>query len=163
MTTEKAKERIVSLVQSTFGYSFRNVSKHDWDRNRFFHSLVKLCGGCKIVNGTDFNYSYCNTFEIEPKVQPDEYSYVLTFKTSFVADVYSLHVTRYSKDRSTGKVVSENELPTLIPTIAILRQFAVAAKFQEMEGSDHDIIVEGVSLELSDVATLGKCLFDDFE
>ena len=161
--TEKAKQQIVTLVQNTFGHSYRNVNKLNWDRNRFFQSVVKHCRGCKIANSTDFNYSFCNTFEVEPKIQPDEHSYVLTFKTSFVADVYSLHVTQYSKDRKAGKVVAEDELPTLVPIIATVRQFAADAGFQEMNGGDHDIIVEGVSLELSDVATLGKCLFDDFE
>ena len=154
---------LVAAVQEMFRDSCPNGSKLGWDRNRFFYCLVNLCTDCKVMNCTDFNYSYCNSFEIEPNIGWQEHSYVLTFKISFVSDVYSLHVTKYSKDRKTGKVVEESECAALIPTIAVVRQFAANSEFLEMQVKDHDVIVAEVLLELSDIATLGKCLFDDYE
>ncbi len=159
----KSTDQLVQEVRKQFGESCPNGTLLAWNENRFFPSLTKLCAECKVNNCTDFNYSYCNSFEIEPSVTLKEHVYIVTFKTSFVLDVYSLHVTRYSKDRRHGKVVREQECADLMPIMETIRQFAEREGFQELRSTDHDVIIDGISLELSDVATLGKCLFDDFE
>lgn len=134
-----------------------------WDEDRFMESVKRICRDSKVVNNTDFNYSYCNCFDIESNLNHDEHDFVVTFKTSLVADAYSLHVTRYSKNRRSGKVVQEDECDELLSVVANLREFAHQQGLREISCAEHDIVVAGVSLELSDVATLGKCLFDDFE
>lgn len=159
----KTTDQLVFEVRKKFAESRPNGVVLEWDENRFFLPLKELFENCKVVNCTDFNYSYCNSYEIEPIPQPQEYDYVLTFKTSFVLDVYSLHIARYSKDRKSGQVVKDDEYAALLPTISKVRLFAERQGFQEVNGRDQDVIVDGVSLELSGVATLGKCLFDDFE
>jgi hypothetical protein len=159
----KSTEQLVLGIQEIFGKSRPNGILLGWDKNRFFSSLRELCADCTVVNDTDFNYSYCNSFEIVSNTNRQEHDYVITFKTSFVLDVYSLHVTRYSPDRKRSKVVSEHECTELIPILQRIRNFAEKQYLQEISSSDHDVVVDGVSLELSEVATVGKCLFDDFE
>ena len=163
MIVMKSTDQLVLEVRKIFGESCPDGNLLAWDENRFLPSLTKLCTDCKVVNSTDFNYSYCNSFEIESNVNLPEHVYILTFKTSFILEAYSLHVTRYSMDRKRGKVVAEDECVELTPIIGIVKQFAEKEGLQEIGDTDHDVVIDGISLELSDVATLGKCLFDDFE
>ena len=153
---------MILQVQEAFKNGCPNGIILAWDRDRLFHDLEQVCRGFKVTNYTDFNYSYCNTFDIEPIGDSSDYIYVVTFKVSFVCDAYSVHVTKYSKDRRRGEVVSENECASLVPILAVVRGFAEDRGFCEITGQDHDIVIEGIDLELSDVATLGKCIFDDF-
>lgn len=159
----KSLHELVMKVRNVFGESPPNGILLGWDEDRFYASLSMLCRDCRVVNETDFNYSYCNSFQLEPNHSVRDHDYVLTFKTSFVADAFSVHVTRYTKDRKQGKVVGENECPELLPALETVRRFAEESGFQEVDGLAQDIVIEGVSLELGDPATLGKCLFDDFE
>ena len=60
-------------------------------------------------------------------------------------------------------MVSEQDCDELRPILDTIRRFARTIDFQEIGSSNQGVVVDGVTLELSDVATLGKCLFDDFE
>ena len=163
MSVMKSTDELVLTVRKIFGESCPNGIILDWDEDRFFPPLTRLCADCRVVNDTDFNYSYCNSFEIEPIADLREHVCVVTFKASFILDVYSLHLTKYSEDRRHGEVVVELEHAELIPIVEKIRRFAEEQGFQEISETDHDVVIDGISLELSDVATLGKCLFDDFE
>lgn len=159
----KSTDRFIQTVRTAFQFGPPNGLELNWDSKRFFSDLKKICTDCRVVNNTDFNYSYCNSFNIEPTEAEGDVRHVLTAKFSFVAPAYSVHVTKYSMDKKSGRVIDEAEHPTMLRLAAFVRQFAAQEGFQEVDGKDHDIVVDGARLELSDVATLGKCLFDDFE
>ncbi len=159
----KSIEVIIELIQEVFDQSTPNGVLLGWNENRFMEPISRICSGTKLVNNTDFNYSNCNSFDIELDPSYDEHLCRITFKASFVADAYSLHVTRYAKDQRSGKVVPEDECEQLVLVIERLRKFADQKELREISCLEHDMVVAGVSLELSKVATIGKCLFDDFE
>ena len=117
----------------------------------------------KVVNNTDFNYSCCNSFDFEPPTKAQEDRYLLTAKFSFVSAAYSIHVTKYSQNKREGCVVAETDNVATFLLSKLIREFAGEQGFQEIDGTMHDLVIDGVFLELSEVATLGKCLFDDFE
>jgi hypothetical protein len=154
---------LIQQVQSAFQFGRPNGLELNWNPNRFFSGLTRLCTDCQVANSTDFNYSYCNSFDIEPAEREGHCRYVMTAKFSFVAPAYSVHVTKYSWDKKRGSVVPETENEEMLRLTKLVRQFAAQNGFQEVDGTDHEIVLDGITLELSEVATLGKCLFDDFE
>ena len=169
-------EQFVLEVKKKFGEARPRGDLLGWDLNRFFSSFTRICTYCRVNNCTDLNYSYCNSYEIEPETQPQEFDYVLTFKTSFIVDAYSYHVTRYSKNRRNGRVINlpdcgevaefsdvSTAQKAIKQALNAIEQFVQQNGFREVDEHDQDIVIDGVSLELSDVATLGRCLFDDFE
>ena len=156
-------EGMIQEIQDVFSNSRPNGFILGWDTNRYFASLTNICGDYVVYNNTDFNYSYCNCFEFKPKVSLGEHDYVITFKISFILDAYSLHVTRYSTGGKTGEVVSEHDCGGMRSAIGKIRRFANKNGLQEITAAEQEIVIDGVALELSEVATLGKCLFDDFE
>ena len=154
---------LVEDVRRAFRFGIPNGLKLNWNADRFFPQIKRICEKCHVVNGTDFNYSYCNSFDVEPTEMEGGNRYVLNVKFSFIAPAYSIHTTKYSRDKKLGRVVQESERPAILSLAHSVRDFAKQAGFQEVDGRSHDIVVDGVQLELSEVATLGKCLFDDFE
>lgn len=153
-------ERILTQVKTAFAKSPPSGFLLQWDRSRFFQELAQAFPEYKVTNHTDFNYSFCNSYEIEPPPIISNRVHVVTLKMSFIADAFSLHVTEYTVDRRRGRVVSEQ---TCQAAIDIARAFARERRFVEIARKDDGLRIDGVSLELSEVATLGKCLFDDFE
>ncbi len=154
------RDSLVRQVRERFQSGKTNGFLMKWEANRFHEKLKALCEDFRVVNQTDFNYSYCNSYEIEPYIHRTGGQYVLTVKFSFIADVFSVHLTKYSHNRKVGFVVPEHELPELP---RLIRDFAIFEGFEEIDGVDHNLLVDGVELELSQISTLGKCLFDDFE
>src|SRR5688500_18859647 len=100
----KSTAMLIQEVRNAFQFGPPNGLELNWDASRFFSSLESLCSSCKVLNSTDFNYSYCNTFDIEPENMGVDCRYVLTAKFSFVAPAYSVHVTKYSLDKKAGCV-----------------------------------------------------------
>jgi len=154
----------ISQVKMLFTGGRPNGMLLQWDIDRFFAELKAVCNSHRVKNISDFNYAYCNTYIVMPP-QPLESKRIFeaTISFSFICNAYSLHWTSYSPDKRRGKVVPETVLPKSLenPT-GMLRKFAEDNGFKEIECEWMDIQVEGVELELADVATLGKCLFDDF-
>lgn len=134
----------------------------NWNPDRYFDDLKVKCVGCKIENITDFNYSYCNTYQVVPETTSDKYNYVLVLKISYVVNACCIYWVRYSKDFRRGEVISCG-IDVCINPEEILINFMRTEGFHEIESAWMNIPVIGVKLELAEVATLEKCLFDDYE
>lgn len=152
---------LVADIQKMFFDGCPNGFLLKWDVNRFFQSLVSLFAGFKVINETDFNYSYCNSYEIE--LAENGEIFILTLKASFIADAYTVHLTKYSSNRRRGIVVPYEEYPEYAEEIKKSKAFFKENNFVEVENDEIDSFVENIDLELADRATVGKCLFDDFE
>lgn len=135
-----------------------------WQLDRFFVDLKAACPNQKIRNATDFNYAYCNKYLIVPLQPPDvKRAFEATIAFSFICNAFSFHWTSYSRDKRRGRVVAEHQLPkSLMGLQDKLTEFACERGFVQIENDWMDIEIDGVELELADVATLGKCLFNDF-
>ncbi|MCL7422221.1 MAG: hypothetical protein M8364_15085 [Methylobacter sp.] len=155
------RDELISEIQSKFTPSCPNGMLLGWDRNRFYDLISSLFVGYKVINQTDFNYSYCNSFDIEIGRSPIGQIYVLTIKISFIVDAYTVHVTEYSRDRNRAKLVQGEEVPETKHKIEKIKRLMEQKGFQEINDEFNDI-VSGVELELAEEATIGKCLFDDF-
>jgi hypothetical protein len=158
MTTDE----IISEIQRKFKSSCPSGILLRWDRNRFYDSLVPLLAGYKVKNQTDYNYSYCNTFDIELNtIGSSGQRYKITLKTSFIVDGYAIHLTEYSNNRKQGKVIPVESVHEALFVIEKIKAFIEQRGFQKID-NEFNTAVPGVDLELAEIATIGKCLFDDF-
>jgi len=156
------RDELISEIQRRFKSSCPNGVLLKWDRNRFYDSLLQLFVGYKVKNQTDFNYSYCNSFDVEMNARgASGQFYKLTLKISFIVDAYTLHLTEYSNDKKRGKVISSEGITEVLFIIKKIKQFMEQKGFQEIY-DDMNVVVPNVELELAKTATIGKCLFDDF-
>lgn len=154
--------QIVSKIREAFSQGVPNGFLLDWDRERFYSSLVREFKGCRVINDTDFNYSFCNTYELDGLGSSKE-DYVITIKISFVADAYTVYVTKYWDSRRKGKVVPDELVPEIGCSVSDVKIFFKKMGFEEVDGEMMDVEIPDVQLELAETATIGKCLFDDFE
>lgn len=153
---------IIEEIQRKYSDSYPNGLLAGWDMNRFFQTLVLIFSGCKLSNQTDFNYSYCNSYDVVLGKSTDGSSFILTIKASYIYDAFSLHVTQYVSRRG-GEVVPLQNCNEFIDKVELARDFFVDKGFREIQPDEMDVEIDGVDLELAEVATVGKCLFDDFE
>jgi len=158
-----ALNTLIIDIQKKFSDGCPNGFLLGWDINRFFQSLISLFVGFKVINDTDFNYSYCNSYEIELGENESDEIFILTLKVSFIVDAFVLHVTRYSSNRRSGKVIHFDECSEYAGEIKKAKIFLVGKGFVEMQNDDMESVVDGVHLELAEIPTVGKCLFEDFE
>jgi hypothetical protein len=161
MTAELVHE-LTKAVQDSFKSGVPNGIALGWDRGRLFCKFKKRFSNFTVFNDTDFNYSFCNRFEIE-LLNEGKTSYTVTARFSFIAPVYSVHATQYCSSKSIGHVISESEDSTVLLLTREVCEFAKSEGFVRFKSEMSSIIVEGVTLELSEYATLGKCLFEDYE
>lgn len=155
------RDELISEIQKKFKNSCPSGMVLGWDRNRFYNLLV-LFIGYNVKNQTDYNYSYCNSFDIEmhSRGRSDQF-YKVTLKISFIVDAYAVHLTVYSKNKKRGKVIPCERVPEAQLVIEKIKHFMGKNGLQEID-DDFNIIVPNVELELAEIATIGKCLFDDF-
>jgi hypothetical protein len=153
---------LIRAVQNSFQSGVPNGFVLGWNPDRLFDKFKMFFSEYCVFNCTDFNYSFCNRFEIEPAYQGDV-CYTVTAKFSFIAPVYSVHSTKYWNSKSEGCVVPETEDSTICFLTQAVCEFAKKEGFVEFVSEMNKILVEGVALELSEDATLGKCLFEDYE
>lgn len=154
---------LIGDIQRKFSNGCPNGFLLEWDANRFFQDLLSLFLGFKVTNDTDFNYSYCNSFDIELGKNNEGKIFVLTLKISFIIDAYTVHITRYSSNQRAGNVISIEGCLEYSGAVEKVRSFMEAQGFIEVQDDDMAHFVENVELELAERATVGKCLFDDFE
>ncbi|MCW8127426.1 hypothetical protein [Microbulbifer halophilus] len=133
-----------------------------WDVSRFFSALKSVFKGYTVLNQTDFNYSYCNTYDVNLGNNASGHYFVLTIKVSYIYDAFTMHITRYISRRS-GEVVTFDQCNEYKELVEKVRSFLADKAFREIQSDEMDVEVEGVELELAEVPTVGKCLFDDFE
>lgn len=152
----------VHVIQVFFSNDKSDGISLSWDRRRFFDNFEKSLAPYEVINNTDFNYSYCNSFDLRVPETIIEGSYIITLKLSFVVNAFVLFVTWYSPDFRRGRVVSVDDLPQLSKLYEKVRHFAVANGFDEVPDSWLEIPIENVQLQLASVPNLDNCLFDDF-
>lgn len=154
-------ESWIAEITNQFNPTPPNGFALDWDSDRYFAALKKLCVGCTVLNCTDFNYAYCNTFRITPKSINREYVYDLTLNISFIVNGYSLHWTKSKQGSRAPTPIKEEHIKVKMNPAPVLRQYMDKNSFIEVDGSWFDLPIKGVQLELAEIATLGKCLFHD--
>ncbi|NOT12099.1 MAG: hypothetical protein HOP23_09760 [Methylococcaceae bacterium] len=159
MTTDE----LIAEIKIKFNSSVMpNGDLLGWDRNRFYEPLQLLLNEYAVINQTDFNYSYCNSFDINMNTKGNFGEiYKITLKISFILDMFTIHLTKYSKDKKMGKVVSQDTIPEAKFVCDKLRYYLSQINFEELY-EDIDVEIPGIQLELAQKATVGKCLFDDF-
>ena len=155
-------QKIVGAIQARYSKAYPNGILERWDLNRFYQDLIEIFPDYKITNETDFNYSYCNSFDIRRRQDECKNIYVLTVKVSFIYDAYTMHITAYANHRI-GHVVPIPEYGKYSYEVERVRRFFNERGYREIQPDEMGIEVRGVALELAGVATVGKCLFDDFE
>ncbi len=155
---------LVTEIKKKFNSEFTpNGILLNWDRNRFYSDLQLLISEHEILNQTDFNYSFCNSFDIKINAKKNHGEiYKLTLKISFILDFFSTHLTRYVSYGRMGKVVSIDSVSEAKLICDKLKSYLSEMGFEELSVDAVDVEVPGVQLELAQKATIGKCLFDDF-
>lgn len=134
-----------------------------WDQCRFMSEIVGASAGAIVTNYTSFDYSFCNTYEVTPG-EHHECHDALTVRISFIVDAFALHWTCTPCKESSARVVATPHTPLALRIEAQIRQALETRGFEAVPAPEHDRPVPGVALELAgDRATLGKCLFDDYE
>lgn len=156
------KKSLIRDINNAYSTAIPNGFLLGWDENRFFTELKFLFSDLKVINTTDFNYSFCNTYEIDLGEKGNT-SFILTLKISFIANAFVLYVTEYSKNLKYGKVLFQEESDEQLEYLNRVQNFMFEKGFIEPSNEDLDVIIQDVHLELADISTIDKCLFDDFE
>lgn len=155
---------LIENIQKEFSDGCPNGSLLEWDLDRFFQPLQLLFSSSEVKNNTDFNYSYCNSLDIDlGKSSDGKKVFVMSLKISFIANVYTVYITEYKSNKRRGKVIHIEECEKYPSAIVKIRSFMKEQGFSEISDNDLGHYVENVDLELSERATVDKCLFDDFE
>lgn len=155
-------EAIIREAQVRYSKGCPNGILLRWETDRFYQDLVEIFSDYKVSNETDFNYSYCNSYDVFLGKDEKSRSWILTIKASFICDAFTLHITRYKNPRG-GDVVPIHQCGEFASAVVKVRNFFNDKGFREIDTFEMDVEIEGVNLELAKVATVGKCLFDDFE
>lgn len=163
MNNMMTRDELISEIQRKFKNSSPSGMVLGWDRNRFYDLLLPLFVGYNIKNQTDFNYSYCNSFDIEMHTRRSFGRFCrVTLQISFIVDAYIVYHTAHSKGKKRGKGIPSERISEAQLHIEKIKQFMKQKGFQEIN-DEFDTIVPNVELELAEIATIGKCLFDDFQ
>lgn len=155
-------EVLIREIQRKYSGSYPNGIMDSWDLERYSQHFAQLFSNYEVLNQTDFNYSYCNSYDVILGAGKETTSNILTIKASFIYDAYSLHITRYS-EKLNGKVIPLDLCSEFKNEVDTVRIFFESRGFREIQADEMDVEINGIELELSEVATVGKCLFDDFE
>ncbi len=153
---------LISVLQASFASGLPNGWQLGWDRERFGADLKRIAGDRRVINVTSFDYSRCNSYEIECSNVGNQL--VLTVRISFVRDLFILHWTQYSPNRRSGQVVQE--IPDACAEIeGSVAEFLHCENFRRVPDDLYEQHVPNVELELSEPGdvTVGKCLFDDYD
>ena len=156
-------EVVIQKIKNAFSRGVPNGLLLGWQQNRHYDDIVHIAKPYRVTNDTDFNYSFCNSYNVDFNCDSSNYVYVITLKISFIADVYSIHVTRYTRDKKKGRLIHvfpDAGLSILMQTVHGCMQ---DKGFVVLKNESLDLELDDLELELAEVATIGKCLFDDFE
>ncbi len=136
-----------------------------WDADRFYDDLKEILGGnYKLCNCTNFDYSFCNSYELTVENKNGNEKWILAIKVSFIVDAYSLHWTYYPRNKQAYVLMDQKDAQLQNIEDKIV-SFLGSKGFSDVSHKVYNMKLEDVSLELSDPdeVTVGKCLFDDFE
>ena len=145
----------INKVKTTFAQGIPSGFLLHWDKERFHAEISEIVQPMRIQNETDFNYAFCNRYSI---YDTDSEHYIGLW-ISFVTDVYSLSLLK--KNRISN--IESAPKPYLHEKFEEIQQFLTSKNFSAFPASWDDVIVPDISLALSEVATLNKCLFEDYD
>jgi len=155
---------VIKEIQSAFKDGIPNARLLGWDEERFYTDLINLSRSGKIVNATDFNYSFCNTYYYH--YYPSEQSKAhekATLQISFVSNVFQIYWDKFLKHSSVARRILEPENTESKDWEKAVKGFMKQSGFEEFLIEWYNLPIDGIELELSkkDEVTLGKCLFDE--
>ena len=122
----------IEKIQQFFSGATPDGFSLNWDESRFFKLLSDRFSNFNVNNNTDFNYSYCNSFDIKLPASLLNGNYIITLKLSFVLDAFVLFITSYSSDFKKGKVISISDVPELKGIYSDVTEFAESLGFEEV-------------------------------
>lgn len=147
---------IINDIFKSFSKGYPNGYSLGWDEDRYIIELRSRFSDWSIENQTSFDYAFCNTvFFYNNKTLPD---IGLTVKFSFIHPSFIMYFSEYNKKAKFYK-------PTSFfcnRTANQVRNFMNAKGFSEVKVEILNVILPDVDLQLADIATIEKCLFDDY-
>lgn len=159
-TMENSLDSIIKDIYASFCEELPNGILLKWNTNRFYNDFKKIFSDYEVINQTDFNYSYCNSYDIILE-KNEKNKTILTVKVSYVSKAFALHIIRYF-DRTHGKILYEDSSRQYKTSANLIKNYLIKKGFREISGEEQNIEIKNINLELAELATLGKCLFDDF-
>lgn len=156
---------LVDAVRKAFSPRPPNGWLLGWDRERYFREFVRASAPARATNHTSFDYAFCNHFEADLRDSGDAEYLTFTVRISFIADVYSIHWTTYGDGGKVGHVVPTPTTEAAVELHKRIDQWLQTTTLAPLPDEWFELQVSGVQLELAGVigATLGKCLFEDYE
>ena len=158
MTDDKILVELIDKVKEAFANGVPPGYLLNWEEDRFFSEISQIVTPMRVVNETDFNYAFCNRYSIYDTNR--EYYFGLWI--SFIADVYSLSQFKRISNTQVSEV-GKSESCCLSEKKDEIKQFLTNKNFIAFPESWDKVVVPGIKLELSDVVTLDRCLFEDYE
>lgn len=146
---------LIERIQSCYSRGLPNLRPHDWAEDRFFIAVREKLPDYVVQNWTQFDYSCCNSFAIQKDSAPATYRAFLWI--SFVAPIYRLFIeTRI-------RISAEKAESDFTASAETIRAWLDRKGFDALSDEQGETVVPGVTLSLSESATIGKCLFHDYE
>ena len=153
----------VERVEAAFAEGPPNGWLLGWDEKRFERDLRQLADSAPVFNATSFDYAFCNKYEVEIRETSGEVYWILTIRISYIVDAYTLHWTEY-RTTETGRVVGTPSIEACRRTESAVLQFLSQVGCSDVSDNWYRHRIPGIRLELGGTeATLGKCLFEDYE
>jgi hypothetical protein len=156
---------LVEAVQKAFSPLPPNGWLLAWNCERYFREFARAAAPARATNHTSFDYAFCNHFEAELRGSGDAEHLTLTVRISFIADVYSIHWTTYRDGGKVGHVVPRPVTDSSVDLQKRIEQWLGTTALARLPDEWFELQLSEVQLELAGVtgATLGKCLFEDYE
>ncbi len=153
------------VVREAFAPAPPNGWLLGWNRERYFREFAGAAAPARATNHTSFDYAFCTHFDADLQDSGDAEYLTLTVRISFIADVYSIHWTTYGDGGKVGNVVSTPRSEAAVELQTRIEQWLQGAALARLPDEWFELQVSGVQLELAGAtgATLGKCLFEDYE
>lgn len=158
------KDSVIKDIQMAFKDGVPNGILLGWDEDRFYQDLLILTQRGEIVNRTDFNYSFCNTYYYHHSNKHSKTQEKATLQISFVSNVFQIYWDKSLKHSSSmARRIKEPENNESKEWEKAVKGFMKQRGFEEFLIDWYNLPIDGIELELSekDEVTVGKCLFEE--
>lgn len=161
MKTSQFKNEL-QIIRDKFKNGPPNGYNLAWNENRFWDELKKAVNPHKVINTTSFDYSFCNSYEIEINSAFSIASRRLIIHISFIMDVYEVYWTQQAFLKE-PQVVKSHQNKKDFHIENQIHQLLGSHNFVEVSDALYDTKLTDIKLELSEPEniTVGKCLFND--
>lgn len=153
----------INTVREKFSNGVPNGWLLNWDSERFSKELKELSNEFEFINSTSFDYAFCNSYNLFFPSQASENYEMATIEISFIVDAYQIFWTEYFDYGKRGKVIPATTSKKSKAVEIRIRSFLNEKGFTDCLLDWSEINIQNIQLELSEKATLGKCLFVDYE